>query len=386
MKKSKIIITPTAFPDRQPGAPTSSLKALFDNKPLPEEVLQHILNDLKDISPSLFLRLSHDLYDEYVSSVYRSVRLSGDNVESFLYGAMKTPGLEHIEKTHGGCGVHIHEINIDWYSDKTHALSLVRKLEFTDVESMKKFSQIVGDKEKFSYGSCGPKPRRYRMLFPMLRHLIFGAQDTPGLSIVPVLNPHINPRFICEAHRYRLSGGKRTDLSLDLDLAPGGTRTIHTYLGRDKQFTSFFGTLRVLALEPSRDISTPLLNTRLSSGEKEVLSSKIFEYIPLDFSYIIEKEATNIVEMFKCSTGGIVDRAKRKNYSGPVKLQYCVPSRYTFGLSSLVDQKMKEAIGEVEPDRGYWSINGDEYVRRWQDYVEIMDLAGSDVCETCGQH
>ncbi|OCF71059.1 hypothetical protein I204_08295 [Kwoniella mangroviensis CBS 8886] len=254
----------------------SSLKDLFDKKHLPEEVLQQILIYLKDIAPSLFLRLSHDLCDKYVSSVYRSVRLSGENVESFLYGAMKTPGLGHIEETYEGCGVHKHEINIDWYSDKTHALSLVRKLEFTDVESMKKFSQIVGDKIEFSYG--------------------------------------------------------------------------------------------------------------LSSGEKEVLCSKNVEYIPLDYSHIIEKEATNVVEMFKCSIGGIIDRAKRKNHSGPVKLQCFVPSRYTIGLRSLVDHKMKEAVGKVEPDRGHWSVNGDEYVRRWQEYVEIMDLEGSDVCESCGRH
>nr|XP_018999099.1 uncharacterized protein I203_08361 [Kwoniella mangroviensis CBS 8507]OCF62560.1 hypothetical protein I203_08361 [Kwoniella mangroviensis CBS 8507] len=342
----------------------SSLKDLFDKKHLPEEVLQQILIYLKDIAPSLFLRLSHDLYDKYVSSVYRSVRLSGENVESFLYGAMKTPGLGHIEETYEGCGVHKHEINIDWYSDKTHALSLVRKLEFTDVESMKKFSQIVGDKKEFSYGS----------------------QDTPDLSIVPVINPHINPQFICENHRYRFSGRERTDFSLDLDFARGGTRTIHTYLGRNKQFTSFFGTLRVLAIEPSLDICTPLMNPRLSSGEKEVLCSKNVEYIPLDYSHIIEKEATNVVEMFKCSIGGIIDRAKRKNHSGPVKLQCFVPSRYTIGLRSLVDHKMKEAVGKVEPDRGHWSVNGDEYVRRWQEYVEIMDLEGSDVCESCGRH
>ncbi|OCF54005.1 hypothetical protein L486_08512 [Kwoniella mangroviensis CBS 10435] len=335
MKKSKISIGPTAFPGHQPGAPMSSLKDLFDKKHLPEEVLQQILIYLKDIAPSLFLRLSHDLYDKYVSSVYRSVRLSGENVESFLYGAMKTPGLGHIEETYEGCGVHKHEINIDWYSDKTHALSLVRKLEFTDVESMKKFSQIVGDKKEFSYG---------------------------------------------------FSGRERTDFSLDLDFARGGTRTIHTYLGRNKQFTSFFGTLRVLAIEPSLDICTPLMNPRLSSGEKEVLCSKNVEYIPLDYSHIIEKEATNVVEMFKCSIGGIIDRAKRKNHSGPVKLQCFVPSRYTIGLRSLVDHKMKEAVGKVEPDRGHWSVNGDEYVRRWQEYVEIMDLEGSDVCESCGRH
>ncbi|WWC86613.1 uncharacterized protein L201_001490 [Kwoniella dendrophila CBS 6074] len=106
---------------------------------LPEEVLSMILDFLKILSPSLVLRLSSQHYDKNVSDVYKTVCVSGKTAESVVLGAMRPSSDTQIRI----CGMHSHEVDVNWNSRKVTALTHVKKLEFVDAEGIVNFQSVL---------------------------------------------------------------------------------------------------------------------------------------------------------------------------------------------------------------------------------------------------
>ncbi|OCF54004.1 hypothetical protein L486_08511 [Kwoniella mangroviensis CBS 10435] len=403
-------------------------------KSLPEPVLKNIFHHLRLINPALVLRFSSPCYQEVIPSLYESIEITDRTVDSILYGAIRQPHPLGKESTEAVCGIHPHEVNIDWYSRKVQALTNVKKLSFVDVEGMIRFIRTLNDTENFPHSSMGPKPKRYRRLFPNLEFLKMSRECVKAVSntkskenvrnnesrvedfpceIIEIddvedgeqtithvsrrstlaeherdreadrnmlfkfewtINPHIEPRYICLDYRFDHDGSRQfhSYLDLELNMAEEGVETIHTHFGTSKKIKCNFGKKRII------NLPSPSLNKSRRTGKITKQSSNPLGVGDIDLDKLLEKEAEIVVETFKSSTCPLLEEAQLWRSQSQIKIEYCVP--YASECINLVDGKMKLDFVEEDANEEY-----SDYFENWRKYIEIVDLEDTEVCQVCGK-